>query len=72
MFYDDIAHVEYSDFRPPELRNDNRSPETHGQNKSTGCLVSIVIVGINSTSFPLADMYTPYLGTYVPPLAQDH
>jgi len=22
------------DFRPPELRNDNRSPETHGQNKS--------------------------------------
>jgi len=22
------------DFRPPELCNDNRSPETHGQNKS--------------------------------------
>jgi len=22
------------DFRPPELRNDNRSPHTHGQNKS--------------------------------------
>jgi len=24
----------YGDLRPPELRNDNRSPETHGQNKS--------------------------------------
>jgi len=38
------------DFRPPELRNDNRSPETHGQ-ISTACLVSILLVVINSKSF---------------------
>jgi len=42
------------DFRPPELRIDNRSPETHGQNKCLRdvYLFSIFIVGINSNSFP--------------------
>jgi len=39
------------DFKPPELHNDNRLPETHGQNLYEMSSFHF-IVGINSKSFP--------------------
>jgi len=53
------------DFRPPELRNDNRSPETHGQNNSLrDVYFPFSLLESIQSHFP--GLYTLYRGTYVP------